>query len=541
MDALFLAIDYREPLWLAIALVLGLMVRAVGLPPMIGFLFAGFLLNAMGAEDGAFLRHVADLGVTLLLFTIGLKLRVGSLLRPEIWAVAVTHMLLVILLTTGILLLLGLIALVMFDELSLVNAALLAFALSFSSTVFAVKTLEDKGATGSRYGRIAIGVLIMQDIAAVVFLAASTGKLPSIWALSLLLLIPARKPMQSLLDRVGHGELLVLIGFVYALGGAALFEMVNLKGDLGALVLGVLLGSHQRSSELARALFGFKELFLIGFFLSIGLTGLPTLEMALAALFILLLIPLKTFLFLWLFTRFNLTARTSTHGALVLSNYSEFGLIVTAVAANAGWLPADWLLVMALVLSASFVLAAPLNHGATRIYTRYGDMVRRMEKPERLPQDRPVDIGNADTIVFGVGRVGTVVFDMMRQQLGDRLIGVDFDKEVVVRHKSLGRNVVQGDVTNPDFWSGLCRKKFEINNVVLTMPSHAQQMAAVNQLYHRGFKGKIAATAKYSDEVEELQANGVEAAFDIYLEAGAGFADHVMETLGHEVEKENAV
>ena len=299
MDALFLAIDYREPLWLAIALVLGLMVRAVGLPPMIGFLFAGFLLNAMGAEDGAFLRHVADLGVTLLLFTIGLKLSVGSLLRPEIWGVAVTHMLLVILLTTGILLLFGLTALAMFDELSLVNAALLAFALSFSSTVFAVKTLEDKGATGSRYGRIAIGVLIMQDIAAVIFLAASTGKLPSVWALSLLLLIPARKPMQSLLDRVGHGELLVLIGFVYALGGAALFEMVNLKGDLGALVLGVLLGSHHRSSELARALFGFKELFLIGFFLSIGLTGLPTMEMALAALLILLLIPLKSFLFLW--------------------------------------------------------------------------------------------------------------------------------------------------------------------------------------------------------------------------------------------------
>ena len=463
------------------------------------------------------------------------------MLRPEIWAVAVSHMVVVVLVSAVLLLGFGLLAISLFGALDVTSAALLAFALSFSSTVFAVKTLEDKGASGSRYGRIAIGVLIVQDIAAVMFLAASTGKLPSMWALSLLLLIPLRKPMQSLLNRAGHGELLVLMGFVFALGGASLFEMVNLKGDLGALVLGILLGSHHRSSELARALFGFKELFLIGFFLSIGLTGLPNLGMAMAAFMLLLLIPMKGFLFLWLFTRFKLTARTSTHGALVLANYSEFGLIVAAVAAGAGWLSQDWLVVMALAVSASFVLAAPLNHEAARIYTRYGDIARKLELPDRLPQDLPVDIGNADTIVFGVGRVGTVVFDLMKEQLGQKMIGVDFAKEVVAKHRAKGRNVVQGDVTNPDFWAGLCGNRFEINNVILTMPSHAQQMAAVRQLRRHGFTGRIVATAKYSDHAEELQANGVEAAFDIYLEAGAGFAGHVLNIFKQEEEKENPV
>ncbi len=196
---------------------------------------------------------------------------------------AVTHMALVVVLLTGLLLLFGLMGMVLFSGMDLAVAALMAFALSFSSTVFAVKTLEDKGAVASRYGQIAIGVLIMQDIVAVVFLAVSAGKLPSIWALGVLLLVPLRKPLQSLLSRAGHGELLILMGFVFALGGAALFEMVNLKGDLGALVVGVLLGGHPRSSELARALFGFKELFLIGFFLSSGLTGLPTRVVAMMA------------------------------------------------------------------------------------------------------------------------------------------------------------------------------------------------------------------------------------------------------------------
>jgi predicted Kef-type K+ transport protein len=110
--------------------------------------------------------------------------------------------------------------------------------------VFAVKTLEDKGEYQSRCGQVAIGVLIMQDIFAVVFLAASTGKLPSAWALGLLLLIPMRYVLMHLLNRAGHsGELQVLYGLALALGGYALFDAVDVKGDLGALIIGAMLAS----------------------------------------------------------------------------------------------------------------------------------------------------------------------------------------------------------------------------------------------------------------------------------------------------------
>jgi predicted Kef-type K+ transport protein len=81
-----------DPLWIAVAFVLGFVARQVGLPPLIGFLAAGFVLKAFGVEAGEALDDIADLGVYLLLFTIGLKLRVRSLLRPEIWAGTTLHM-----------------------------------------------------------------------------------------------------------------------------------------------------------------------------------------------------------------------------------------------------------------------------------------------------------------------------------------------------------------------------------------------------------------------------------------------------------------
>jgi predicted Kef-type K+ transport protein len=230
MESIVLAIDPRDPLWIAIAFVCGLTVKSVGLPPLIGFLIAGFLLNAAGVEGGEFLQVTADLGVTLLLFTIGLRLRLNTLARPEVWGVTVVHMAIVITLLTGFLLALAALGLPIFDRIDWLTALLIGFAFSFSSTVFAIKILDELSATTSRHGRTAIGVLVVQDMAAVAFLAASTGKLPSFWALALLLLIPLRHLLQRLMSSSGHGELLILFGIVLAVGGADLFELVGVKG-----------------------------------------------------------------------------------------------------------------------------------------------------------------------------------------------------------------------------------------------------------------------------------------------------------------------
>lgn len=81
-----------DPLWILVAFILGFAVYRVGLPPLVGYLIAGFVLQALGVEGGDTLERIADLGIMLLLFSIGLKLRLRSLLKPEIWAGASIHM-----------------------------------------------------------------------------------------------------------------------------------------------------------------------------------------------------------------------------------------------------------------------------------------------------------------------------------------------------------------------------------------------------------------------------------------------------------------
>lgn len=130
---------------------------------------AGFILNLAGYKSTELLETIASLGVTLLLFSIGLKLKISNLIKPQVWAPATLHIILSSALFSGFMLLLGVFALPLFVDLSWQSALLVGFALSFSSTVFAVKVLEERGEMASLHGKIAIGILVMQDIFAVIF------------------------------------------------------------------------------------------------------------------------------------------------------------------------------------------------------------------------------------------------------------------------------------------------------------------------------------------------------------------------------------
>ena len=262
-----------ELFFFATAFVCGFVVLQLRLPPLIGFLAAGFLLNAMGHESSDLLQSISNLGITLLLFSIGLKLKVKQLAIPQVWAVSSLHIVLSSALFTGLLLSLSYLQVPLLAQLSSDTALLLGFALSFSSTVFAIKVLESRGEMGSLHGKISVGILVMQDIFAVIFITVSTAKVPSAWALLLILLPLLRRPLFWLLDRSKHGEVLPLFGFFFALVvGYQLFELLGIKGDLGALIIGMLFAEHPKAKELAKSLLSFKDFLLVGFFLTIGLT-----------------------------------------------------------------------------------------------------------------------------------------------------------------------------------------------------------------------------------------------------------------------------
>ncbi|MCB1348341.1 MAG: cation:proton antiporter [Maritimibacter sp.] len=527
MEFEWVAIALGDVAWISLAFVFGFLASQIGLPPLIGFLVTGFVLSFFGSTGSDVLNKLADLGITLLLFTVGLKLNLRQLIKPQVWAVTAIHSTTVTIVAGMLVFWSAVLGLPLFADLDLRAALTIGFALSFSSTVFTVSALGRAGEMNALHGSIAIGVLIMQDLAAVVFLAASTGKFPSPWAASLILLVFLRPLLLRLLRGAGHEELLVLYGLVLALGGAELFELAQVKGDLGALFLGVLVAGHPKSDELAKVMFGFKNLFLVGFFLSIGLTGQPTLGAVLVGLALTPLIFAKSALYFALMTRFRLRARTSLLASLQLTNFSEFGLIVAAIGVSNGWLDDAWLTAIAVALSLSFVIVSPLVEIDDRIYGRLRGFWTRFQRPERLPDDQILDLRTANYAVFGMGRVGTGAYEELRASHGTSTIGIDFDPAVVAAHQTAGRNVLQGDPSDADFWEKV-EHTHSIDTVLLALPNLRANLDALEQLRGVDFSGRIVALAKFATDERALLDNGATDVFNIYKEAGAGFANHAM-------------
>ncbi len=517
-----------DPVVLGVALVLGWVARQLALPPLVGFLVAGFALHTAGYESSEALEGVADMGITLLLFTIGLKLNLGTLLRPQVWGVASAHAGSVIVASALLFHLAGLAGVALLAGLDLGVLLLLGFALSFSSTVFAVKTLEERGEAASLHGSLAIGILIVQDLFAVVFLAFSLGKVPTPVGLGIVAALVVLKPLLiGLMRRCGHGELLILFGVIVAIGGAQAFENVGIKGDLGALFLGVLLGSSPNADELSKGLLGFKDLFLVGFFLSIGLSGIPSLDMTLFALGLNLLLPAKVLLFFWLLTRLRVRARTSLLTAFGLGNFSEFGLIVAGVAVKTGWLANDWLLVLALAVAVSFVLAAPLNAVAGRVFARFEQRLARWERGEPLPEESVVDPGDAVAMVLGMGRIGRSAYEELAERFPGRVVGIDSCPETVDSALAEGLRVIHGDATDASFWRRV-RANGGTRLVLLALSNHDSNLQAAREAAPiRSPEVMVAAATRFGDEADELRSAGVDEVFAFFEDAGRAFAEQM--------------
>ncbi len=528
-----LAPEYINIIWVGAAFVGGFVFKLLKLPPMIGFLVVGFVLNFMGLTGGTIkLEVLADYGIILLLFTIGLKLDLKSMTRPEIWAGTTLHVFFCVIFYSLLILAGSTLGLAALTGLDFNQALLLGFALSFSSTIFAVKTLEEKGEMSALHGRIAIGILIMQDILAVLFITFSKGEFPSLWALALPLLLAGVRPLFFyIMDRSGHGELLILAGFFVSIViGATSFTLVGLKPDLGALVFGVLVSGHPRASEMSKSLYGFKDLFLVAFFMKIGIFAQLAWSQAFLALALVVFIPVKSVLYMLVLCRFKLRARTAFLSSLVLSNYSIFGLLVVGISSKQGWLGPEWLVILSLALTFSFILGAPLNSQANALYDRFTAKLARFERNGEHPDEVAVDVGQAAILIFGMGRVGMGAYDTAFARHGDRVLGLDFDQATVDTHRQAGHQVILGDATDFDFWHKVNLAGVQL--VMLAIPNHRANMFALQELKQIGFQGQVTATALFDDELNELLAAGASTAYNIYAEAGAGYGHHVCASLG---------
>lgn len=507
-------------IWIAGALLLGLLATRVGLPPLVGFLASGFAFGAFGMESTPLLGDLAHAGVLLLLFAVGLKLRIKTLLRHEVWGTAITHLVL-----TG---LIGAALLFSATELSWSMTLVLAIPLGFSSTVLAAKVLEGNRELRAVHGRVAIGILIVQDVVAVALLAFVNVDTPSPYALLLLLLPFARPAVAWLLERSGHGELLVLFGAALAIGGGELFASLGLGAELGALLLGTMLADHRRAQELTTVLWGLKELFLVGFFLNIGFSGPPTFDAVAGSLWLMAWLPVKGVVFFLLLIGLGLRARTSFLTAVSLTTYSEFALIVVALAAANGLLGDEWVVVTALAVALSFVVAAPLNTFAHEIFSRLSPWLERLERDKRHPDDEPISLGRAEILIVGMGRVGSGAYDYLRTQ-NENIVGIDSDPAKIESNVREGRRVAYADAEDPSFWHLLNVDRLQA--IMLAVPDLEAKLTAARALRKRGFRGLLSATHLYPEERAPILDAGFDMTYNYYTEAGVGFARHTYETL----------
>ena len=310
-----------------------------------------------------------------------------------------------------------------------------------------------------------------------------------------------------------------------------MFEAVGIKGDLGALIIGAIMAGHPMASEMSKKLIGFKDLLLVGFFLSIGMAGDFSPGAMLLAAGVGRCRGLEGGVYFAVFSGFHLRARTAVLASLKLANFSEFGLIVGSIAVANGWFTGDWLVIIALALTLTFIVAAPLNARAGSLVAVLLPRVRRFESSKVLPEDAPIDCGGARIAILGMTRGGAGAYDGLKERFGDILIGLDSSPEVVARHSKAGRRVMLADVTDDDFWSRTGQSKPEV--VLLAMPEYGENLALVRRFRASGEEGRCCfAMADFPEEEEAMMEAGADMVWNMDAEAGRGFAEDVIRELG---------
>jgi len=152
--------------------------------------------------------------------------------------------------------------------------------------------------------------------------------------------------------------------------------------------------------------------------------------------------------------------------------------------------------------------------------------MQRFETTRAHPEEQPIDPGDAEIAILGMGRIGTGAYDYLRDRYGEVIVGIDSNSDKVAEHRKMGRNVLLGDVTDPTFWQRVARKPGQVRMLLLAMPEHQSNRFVLDLLKTAGYPGFIAALAEFKDEVEALKQAGAHVAFDVFAESGAGFAAH---------------
>jgi hypothetical protein len=225
---------------------------------------------------------------------------------------------------------------------------------------------------------------------------------------------------------------------------------------------------------------------------------------------------------------FKVRSRTAFLSSIALFNYSEFGLIVGAIAVSNGLLSAEWLTTLALAMSISFFISTPFNTRVHAIFGSYSGRLHRFEREQRLDQETLPCLADAKIVILGMGRVGQGAYETLSSKCDGGIVGVDEKQSTVDQLIQQGINCIRGDASDYEFWR--TTNLTSSDKIFVCLSNHRENMYIVNLAKQLGYKNVLAVVSRFPDEQLELQTLGC-IAFNLYAEAGHGFAEHVLDEL----------
>lgn len=363
-----------------VALSCGVIFTRIRQPAVIGYILAGVVLGPAGfglVSNEENIALLADLGVLMLLFVIGMELSLRAFRR--IWRIALAT---VALQTAGALFVVWIIGQVMGWPIAAV--LLLAFVLALSSTAVAVKILEDIGELRTRTGRVAVGILIAQDLAIVPmillldiftqggfnFLAAARIVFSVALLLILILFLSRRQRVKLPLPAIvaGHADLTPLLGLVCCFGAATISGLLGLSPAYGAFLAGLTIGNSNLRVGMLDTVLPIQSILMMVFFLSIGLLidfSLVWANLGVVVVMLLIATVGKTLVNLAVFAALRVPWAQALLTALVLSQVGEFSFLLGSVGLNRGIIEIEEFRIIITVTALSLVVS-PLWMGAVR-------------------------------------------------------------------------------------------------------------------------------------------------------------------------------
>ncbi len=517
---------------------------ALRISPVIGFILVGIAvgpfgvgalvpllpaLQALTISNAAALFPLAEMGIALLLFALGLELSAERIrtMRRIVFGLGSAQLAL-----SSIVL--GLLLLPL--ALSAGSTIALALALSLSSTAVGLQMLSASGKLGSQAGRTAFGILLFQDIAiAPVLLLFNAGAAPggffaslAVSALAILAIVVGARlllpPLFLQAARTRRPELFLAAALVALIANGGIAAAVGLSPAVGTLVAGIMLAETEYRRQIEATIAPFQGLLLGVFLIWVGMR----LDLAAVVSSPLLVIggviavcTLKAGVLFALLRRTGRSTGVAAHVSLLLAGPSETSLILFGAATTAGLIAGEAADIALLIIGFSLAIVPILGLIGQRLESSFGPDRASPAEAEAIPAGR--------TIIIGFGRVGRLVAAMLTTH-GQPYLAVDSDPDEVNRLRRAGKSVIYGDARRPELLDALGLETARAVVLTIDAPQSLDTLVRLIRDRHPGLC--VVARARDAEHATALYRLGVTDAVPETVESSLQLAEAVLVDLG---------